>query len=172
MNIVLIFDQGLAGAGGKTNPHQGLAIERGGIGSYLMLKPFLDKVGAKVSYTLYCGNEYFLENKEEVVIKMRKMVEKINPDLVLCGPCFNFEDYGLMSAMICKQIIEKTNIKAISMMSKENEETIRDYKDHITILKMPKKGGTGLSDSFDILASFLKAYYENQDLSQFDNEIY
>ena len=37
MRIVLIFDQGLAGAGGKSNPNIGLTLAKGGIGSALML---------------------------------------------------------------------------------------------------------------------------------------
>ena len=155
MKIVMIFDQGLAGAGGKSNPNQELAIAKGGIGSALMLKPHFDKVSANIVATLYCGNEYFLKNEREVVIKMTKMVEKIKPDMVVCGPCFNFEDYALMSAEIAKSIEENTDINVVAMMSKENETTINNFKDKIDILKMPKKGGTGLSDSFDNLASYI-----------------
>lgn len=155
MKIVMIFDQGLAGAGGKSNPNQELAIAKGGIGSALMLKPHFNKVSANIVATLYCGNEYFLKNEKEVVIKMTKMVEKIKPDMVVCGPCFNFEDYALMSAEIAKSIEENTDINVVAMMSKENETTINNFKDKIDILKMPKKGGTGLSESFDNLASYI-----------------
>lgn len=115
MKIVMIFDQGLAGAGGKSNPNQELAIAKGGIGSALMLKPHFDKVSANIVATLYCGNEYFLKNEREVVIKMTKMVEKIKPDMVVCGPCFNFEDYALMSAEIAKSIEENTDINVVAL---------------------------------------------------------
>ena len=57
MNIVLIFDQGLAGAGGKSNPNVGLTAVKGGIGSALMMESHLDKIGAKVAATLYCGKK-------------------------------------------------------------------------------------------------------------------
>ena len=155
MKILLIFDQGLAGAGGKSNPNQDLAIAKGGIGSALMLKPHFDQVSANIVATLYCGNEYFLNHEKEVVIKMTKMAEKIQPDMVVCGPCFNFEDYALMSAEIAKSIKENTNLNVVAMMSQENESTIEAYKDKIDILKMPKKGGTGLSESFDNLACYI-----------------
>lgn len=166
MKIVMIFDQGLAGAGGKSNPMQELAIAKGGIGSALMLKPHFDKVGANIVATLYCGNEYFLTHEKEVVIKMTKMEEKINPDMVVCGPCFNFEDYALMSAEIAKSIEENTNINVVAMMSKENEETIKNFKDKIDILKMPKKGGTGLSDSFDNLANYIDGTVNNKEINR------
>ncbi|MEQ0488322.1 GrdB-related putative oxidoreductase [Anaerococcus murdochii] len=155
MKVLMIFDQGLAGAGGKSNPNQELAIAKGGIGSALMLKPHFDKVSATIVATLYCGNEYFLSHKKEVVIKMTKMAEKIKPDIVVCGPCFNFEDYALMSAEIAQSIKENTDISVVAMMSKENEATITNFKDKVDILKMPKKGGTGLSESFDNLASYI-----------------
>lgn len=164
MKIVMIFDQGLAGAGGKSNPNQELAIAKGGIGSALMLKPHLDKVNANIVATLYCGNEYFLNHEKEVVVKMTKMVEKINPDMVVCGPCFNFEDYALMSAEIAKSIEENTDINVVAMMSKENEETIKNYKEKINILKMPKKGGTGLSDSFDNLANYIDSKVNKKEI--------
>lgn len=166
MKIVMIFDQGLAGAGGKSNPNQELAIAKGGIGSALMLKPHFDKVSANIVATLYCGNEYFLKNEKEVIIKMTKMVEKIKPDMVVCGPCFNFEDYALMSAEIAKSIEENTDINVIAMMSKENETTINNFKDKIDILKMPKKGETGLSDSFDNLATYIDGKINNKKINK------
>lgn len=166
MKVLMIFDQGLAGAGGKSNPNQELAIAKGGIGSALMLKPHFDQVSANIVATLYCGNEYFLNHEKEVVIKMTKMAEKIQPDMVVCGPCFNFEDYALMSAEIAKSIKENTNLNVVAMMSQENESTIEAYKDKIDILKMPKKGGTGLSESFDNLANYIDSKVNGKQINE------
>ncbi len=161
MNIVLIFDQGLAGAGGKSNPNVGLTAVKGGIGSALMMESHLEKIGAKVAATLYCGNGYFLNNREEVVTKMTAMVKKVNPDFVVCGPCFNFPDYAKMAAMISTSILEKTDIKSCAMMSVENGETIENYKNKTPIVRMPKKGGSGLNDSFADLCELIKGTVES-----------
>ena len=155
MNILLIFDQGLAGAGGKSNPNVGLAAKKGGIGSAMMLEPHFKKIGGNILATMYCGNGYFLDHQEEVIMKMTAMAKKLKPDFVVCGPCFNFLDYGLMSAKIAKNIQEKTDLKACAMMSKENEATIAEYKEDIAIVKMPKKGGTGLNESIDDLCRYI-----------------
>ncbi len=155
MKIVLIFDQGLAGAGGKSNPNVGLTAAKGGIGSALMMEPHFEKIGAEVAATLYCGNEYFLHNEEEVITKMTAMAKKVKPDFVVCGPCFNFPDYARMAAMISASILEKTDIPSCAMMSVENGDTIADYKDKTPIVKMPKKGGTGLNDSFEALCELI-----------------
>ena len=92
---------------------------------------------------------------------MTAMVKKVKPDFVVCGPCFNFPDYAKMAAMISTSILEKTEIKSCAMMSVENGETIELYKDKTPIVKMPKKGGTGLNDSFSDLCDLIKGTVES-----------
>lgn len=163
MKVVLIFDQGLAGAGGKTNPNCELTAVKGGIGSALMLQPHFAKIGADVIATLYCGNEFFLNNENEVITKFTAMVKKLNPDFVVCGPCFNFPDYAKMAAMVSSMILENTEVKSCAMMSQENGDIIETYKNKTPIVKMPKKGGAGLNDSIDNLCKLMKAIVENSD---------
>ncbi|MFV0379451.1 MAG: GrdB-related putative oxidoreductase [Anaerorhabdus sp.] len=171
MKIVLIFDQGLAGAGGKGNPNVELTAVKGGVGSSLMLEPHFNKINADVVATLYCGNQFFLDHQDEVVTKMSAMVKKINPDFVVCGPCFNFNDYALMSSMITKSILEKTSVKCCAMMSKENDEIIQNYKDIIPIVKMPKKGGTGLNESITNLCDLIDATLKNENLDEVRSKV-
>lgn len=155
MKIVLIFDQGLAGAGGKSNPNVGLQAAKGGIGSALMMESHFKKIDANIIATLYCGNEYFDNHSDEVVTKMTAMCKKLNPDFVVCGPCFNFPDYARMAAMISANILQNTDLKSCAMMSKENDAVISEYKDKTPIVKMPKKGGTGLNDSYQDLCDLI-----------------
>lgn len=170
MKVILIFDQGLAGAGGKSNPNVPLTAEKGGIGSYTMLEPHLKKIGAEVIATLYCGNEYYLNNKEEVITKMAAMAKKLNPDFVVCGPCFNYLDYGNMAANVSAKILEKTDVKSCAMMSEENVDTINEFKTKTPIIKMPKKGGTGLNESIDHLCEYVDAVVNNQNIEEVKNK--
>ncbi len=172
MKVVLIFDQGLAGAGGKSNPMEGLNMKKGGVGSALMLKPYLDNIGAEVVATLYCGNEFYLSNKDEVIFKLAAMTKKINPDFAICGPCFNFEDYADMAARTADLISQKTDVRAVAMMSAENGDLIDEFKSSIPIVRMPKKGGTGLNESLSHLAELIQAMYTNDpQLSELQNSI-
>ena len=75
------------------------------------------------------------------------MTKKINPDVVICGPAFNYKGYAAMSAKLAKAIEANTDIPAVAAMSQENDETIAEFKDSVNIVKMPKKGGIGLNDS-------------------------
>lgn len=163
MKIVLIFDQGLAGAGGKSNPNIGLQAVKGGVGSSLMLEPHFEKINAQILATLYCGNEYFINNEDEVISKMTVMVKKLNPDFVVCGPCFNFHDYSEMSAKISANILKNTNIHSCAMMSIENIDIINEFKDKTPIVKMPKKGGVGLNDSISNLCLLIDSSVNHPD---------
>ncbi len=88
---------------------------------------------------------------------MCAMVKKLQPDVVICGPAFNFLDYGAMAARVADEINTTTGVKAFAAMSEENVDTIRDYKDKVVIVKTPKKGGLGLNDALKNICSVAKA---------------
>ena len=157
MKLLLIFDSGLAGAGGKSNPNCELTAKKGMIGTGEMLAPHFNKIGGTVIATLYCGVESFKDHKDDVVKKMTAMAKKLSPDFVVCGPGFNFPEYSEMCAMCATSILENTDIKACAMMSQENSATIETYRTKTPIVKMPKKGGTGLNNSIENLCELIDA---------------
>jgi glycine/betaine/sarcosine/D-proline reductase family selenoprotein B len=169
--IVLILDQIQAGAGGKEKSN----IPPGGkttpLGPGVMMEPFLKEVDSKVVASLYCGDEYFINNQEEVTAKMVAMVKKINPDVVVCGPAFNYENFAKMSAVLAKSINDNTDIKAFAAMSLENTETLEKYKNEIIIVKTPKKGGIGLNESLKNICQMAKKLAENEDISTLKQEV-
>ena len=96
--VLMILDQIQAGAGGKEKsdlPPSGKSLP---LGPGVMMEPFLNDL--KIVATLYCGDEYFINNSEEVSNKMCAMVKKLNPDVVICGPSFNFENFSKMSCIL------------------------------------------------------------------------
>jgi glycine reductase len=54
-------------------------------------------------------------------------------------------------------------------MSTECDSVISAYKDKITIVKMPKKGGTGLTDSLDHICQLAGLKARNDNLEEFKN---
>ncbi|QIK68951.1 glycine/betaine/sarcosine/D-proline family reductase selenoprotein B [Erysipelothrix sp. HDW6C] len=162
MRILLFFDQTQAGAGGKERPNVELAVEKGGIGSYHMFEKFIKEAGGTVLATMYCGNGYFFDNEEEVKRKIVALTTKLKADVVICGPCFNYADYAHMSAIIAQAIEAGSDSKAIVVCSEENAHVIESFKDSVTIVKMPKKGGIGLNDSLINMIKVAKAKVEGQ----------
>ncbi|WP_415367961.1 GrdB-related putative oxidoreductase [Erysipelothrix rhusiopathiae] len=172
MRVLLFFDQTQAGAGGKERPNVELAVEKGGIGSYHMFEKYIKQEGGLVLATMYCGNGYFFDHEEEVKRKVAGLATKLKADIVLCGPCFDYPDYSRMSAILAQYIEENTDTKAVAMFSKENEEVIEQYKDSVRIIKMPRKGGTGLNVSLENMSKVLKAVVEDQPKSSYETFIY
>lgn len=171
MRVVLFYDQTQAGAGGKERPNVELAVEKGGIGSYHMFEKNFKAIGANVVATTYCGNGFFFDNKDDVVRKIAGLAQKLKADMVVCGPCFNYEDYGHMAAITAEYIETHTDIKAVAMFSQECTEAL-EYKDKVTCIKMPKKGGTGLTTALDNLTKVIDAKYKGESKESIQEYLY
>ena len=171
MKVLVIFDQIQAGLGGKENPDLPLGGKMMAIGSASMLEPALKPVNGKIVSTLYCGDGFFEANKLEVTKKVIALVKKVNPDVVICGPAYNYKGYAAMCAVLAKAINKYTDIPAISAMSQENDETIATYKDVIDIVKMPKKGGTGLNESLRHICELASKKANKEDVTEYTKQV-
>lgn len=114
---------------------------------------------------LCCGNGTYLAGPEEVSRKLCAMVNKLQPDVVMCGPAFNYADYAQMCARVACDINASTGAKAFAAMSAENEDTIAAYKDKVAIVETPKKGGLGLNDALRSMCTLAKALADGADAS-------
>lgn len=170
MKVLMIFNQTQSGLGGKESADLALGGKMMPIGSCNMFEKQLKDAGGKIVGTLYCGNGTFMKDPETVSKKFAAMAKKIQPDVVICGPCFNYAEYGVMAAKTALTIHEHTDIPVFAMMSKECEKAISDYKDKVYILKMPKKGGTGLNQALANMITFTKMLVNKEDVMAFVKE--
>lgn len=171
MKIIMIFDQIQSGLGTKDDTMVPLTGKKDPIGPAVMMEPFLKEVDGHVIACLCCGNGTYLADPDEVSRKLCAMVKKLNPDVVICGPAFNFLDYAAMSARVAYDIHETTGIKAFAAMSEENQDTIAAYKDKIAIAKTPKKGGLGLNDALKNICRLAKAMVDGEDTAELKKQI-
>ena len=173
MKVLMVFDQIQAGMGGKERAGAELPLggKRGPIGAVPMLEPHLKKLDEEVIACLYCGDGYFKEHEEEVVKKMAAMAKKLRPDVVICGPAYNYKGFARMCALVAYEINKKTDIPAIAAMSEENADTISKYKNSVNIVKMPKKGGTGLNESLYKICLLAKKVADKEDITELKKEI-
>ena len=157
MKIVMIFDQIQSGLGTKDDRMVPLTGKKEAVGPAVMMQPFLKEIDGHVMACLCCGNGTYLENPEEVSRKLCAMVKKLKPDVVVCGPAFNYADYASMCAKVAVDVNNTTDSKAFAAMSQENEDVIAGYKEKVMIVKTPKKGGMGLNDSLKNICRVAKA---------------
>lgn len=163
LRIIAIYDQIQSGLGTKDDKTLPLGGKNVPIGPSIMMEPFLKQIDAKVVACLYCGNGTYLSDKEVVRQKLCAMVQKLHPDVVICGPAFNYKDYAQMCAEITDSINNTTDVSAIASMSAENEEVIKEYKDRIYIVKCPKKGEAGLNNTLQNICRAAKSLAAHND---------
>ena len=149
----MIYDQIQAGAGIKDDHMVSLGLNKGVVGPAIMMEPFLKRVNGNVLACLYSGDGFYKENKEEVSRKLCAMVAKLQADIVICGPCFDYKGYAQMAAEVAADI----NAKA------ECEEVIDAYKDKVRIVKMPKKGAPGLNQALEGMCELAYAMAKRED---------
>lgn len=166
MKIIMIYDQIQAGAGIKDDHMIPLGAKKEPVGPAVMMEPFLKKVEGHVIACLYCGDGFYIENETEVKRKLCAMVEKLQPDVVMCGPAFNYLGYGKMAAEMAHEINQVTSVPAFAAMSKENEETVAAYKTKVHIIETPKKGGIGLNEALESMCQLARAMTDHNDLSE------
>lgn len=171
MKIIMIYDQIQSGLGTKDDRMVPLGGKNESIGPAVMMAPFLKNIDAKVVACLYCGNGTYLDNPEETSRKLCKMVEKLKPDVVMCGPAFNFKDYARMCAHVAHDINEKTSVKAFAAMSVDNADTIAEYKDKVSIVKTPNKGDTGLNSALKNMCDLAQAMVKGEDTKELKSDI-
>ena len=169
MRVILFFDQIQAGLGGKERANTVLGLEKGGIGSYLMFKDYFQAHGLQVIATVYCGSDFFTANREAVIDKICRLIDKTHAEVLFCGPCFNYSDYVQMSIALALAIQERTDCQPYVMCSAENTSLINQYQAQLPLLKMPKKGGTGLTAALKLAAqavsqpaAYLEAFYQSE----------
>lgn len=170
MKVMMIFNQTQSGLGGKENPDLPMGGKPMAIGACGMFQRYMDQNDGTIIATLWCGDGTFKEDPEKNAKKFAAMAKKFHPDVVICGPCFNYADYGLMAAKTAMTIQDVVGIPAFAIMSKECEQAIENYKNKVTILKMPKKGGTGLNEALNEMCIFAKMLVDQVDITDFKKE--
>lgn len=172
MKVILFLDQLQAGLGGKYDTSVPLGVEKGGIGSYGMFSSLMPSIDAVVVCTIYCGSVYYFDNREDVTTKIVKLLDKVKADVVICGPCFDFSDYANMAGDLATYIQANSDIKVVMACSKECSDAVSRYKDTVTIVQMPKKGGVGLNDSLKNLVSITKKVYDQESLENVKEQLF
>lgn len=162
IKVIMFFDQIQSGFGTKDDKMVPLGGIKDLVGPAVMLSPFLKGIDAKVVASLYCGNGTYLNDPDSISKKICDKVDKLKPDIVVCGPAFNYADYAQMCGKIADDINKTTSVKAIAAMSKENENVISKYKDEVLIVETPKKGGVGLNDSLETISKVIKKLYDGE----------
>ncbi len=153
IRVVQFLNQVQAGFGGDERMDIKPQAQNGSTGMGMLLKTMLMKNGADIIGTIVCGDNYFLQNKEEAIEEILKMIEKFKADVVICGPALNYKRYGECCGYLTEAIENRLNIPAFAAMSKESTGT-ELFRKKIYIVETPNRGGTGLNSSLRKISNF------------------
>jgi len=119
MRIVHYLNQFFAGLGAEEQAGTGLEILEGAVGPGKVLEQLLG-TDAKVVMTLVCGDNYAVENQQQMIAAAVEAILAAKPDLFVAGPCFQAGRYGMAAGGLCAAVQAKLSIPVITGMSEEN----------------------------------------------------
>ena len=122
MRIAHYLNQFFAGVGAEEKAGMPLEIREGAVGP---AKLFEQQIGgdAKVVLTLVCGDNYAVENQDQMVAAAVQKIREANVDLLIAGPCFQAGRYGMAAGALCSAVQSQLNIPVLAAMSEENPGT-------------------------------------------------
>ncbi|MCI5773413.1 MAG: glycine/betaine/sarcosine/D-proline reductase family selenoprotein B, partial [Erysipelotrichaceae bacterium] len=85
--------------------------------------------------------------------------------------CFNYLPYAQMASKVAKDIKHLVNIPVLTAMSKEMEDVIATTKDEVPVVKMPKKGETGLNDSLKNICMLANALHKQENVEDIVSKV-
>ena len=119
INIVHVVNQFFAGLGGEEKAGMAVGIIEGSAGAARALEA---KLGGHVVVvrTIYVGDNYFHEHKDEAITGILNAVRAAEPQVVVAGPAFNSGRYGVMCVEAGNAIANELAIPCVTAMHIEN----------------------------------------------------
>jgi len=117
--VVYYVNQFFGQVGGEDKAGMPPEYRQGKVGPAVGFEGLLKGEGEVIG-TIICGDNYFNENKQEVMEMILNFVKEASPDVFVAGPAFNAGRYGVACAEISKAVAQRLNIPVITGMYLEN----------------------------------------------------
>src|SRR5918994_6122314 len=122
MRIAHYLNQFFAGVGAEEKAGLPLGTREGAVGPGKLFEQLIGG-DAKVELTLVCGDNYAVENQDQMVAAAVQKIRQANADLLIAGPCFQAGRYGMAAGALCSAVQSQLNIPVLAAMSEENPGT-------------------------------------------------
>lgn len=119
MRVVHYVNQFFGGIGGEEAAGSPLEERPGAVGPGRLLEQLLGE-GSRVVSTLICGDNYAVENQDDLIAAVLDKVREAEADLFLAGPCFEAGRYGMAAGALCSAVQSELGIPAVTAMHEEN----------------------------------------------------
>ena len=127
LKVLHYINQFFGGIGGEDANDLPVETREGALGPGRLLDQKLGDRGSVVA-TVIGGDNYFVEEEDESVGKVREALERFKPDLVVAGPAFDAGRYGMACALVCGAAGEM-GIPAVTGMVDDNAGVLANGRD-------------------------------------------
>ena len=118
VRVVHYLNQVYAGIGRDEKTDLPAEVRERPIGPARLLNYLMGDRGNVVA-TIVCGDGYFQEWRDEVLALLETVLRESQADLVVAGPAFDLESYGLACGAVCLTA-QDMSISAITAMTTDN----------------------------------------------------
>src|SRR5215470_3725332 len=118
LRVVHYVNQFFGGIGGEDQAHVAVSARAGAVGPGRLLEKALGE-GARVETTITCSDNFASESETEAARAIGVELDRLKPDILVAGPAFGSDRYGLTCALACK-VTQDHSIPAITAMHPEN----------------------------------------------------
>ena len=119
MRVVHYINQFFGGIGGEEAGGSHLEERSGAVGPGRLLEQLLGE-GSQIVTTLICGDNFAVEQQDDLTAAVLDKVRDANADLFVAGPCFEAGRYGMASGALCVAVHSELGIPAVTAMHEEN----------------------------------------------------
>ncbi|WP_390405238.1 glycine/sarcosine/betaine reductase selenoprotein B family protein [Lacticaseibacillus jixiensis] len=162
MRVIVVLDQIRAGLGGKEHADLPLGGNKAALGVAELLARQLPKDA--VVATFYCGPAYYQAAPATVAAKIDKMAAQLDADLLVLGPAF---DDPAFAQMACELGAGSQHKAVVALAQENNAATIAQYAQQLPLIRLPKKGATGLSQALQDLGQACVDYVAGQPIDRY-----
>jgi betaine reductase len=154
--VVHVVNQFFAGLGGEEKAGLPVGVIKGSAGAARALAMKLGEE-AEIACTIYVGDNYFHERKEDAIKAILDAVRATEPHVLVAGPAFNSGRYGLSCVEICNALANELEIPCVTAMHEENP-GVGAYRDfaNLRVYCMPTAETiSGMTDALTQMANFV-----------------
>jgi glycine reductase len=173
IKVVHVLNQFFAGLGGEEKADLPVGMIEGAAGAARGLASGLDAEG-NVARTIYVGDNYFHEHKDEAIQAILDAVSASAPDVLVAGPAFNSGRYGLSCVEICGAVAHALKISCVTAMHEENPGigAYRELADARVYCLPTTETIAGMGDALARLASFALRLARGEEIGSAKKEGY
>ncbi len=155
IKVVHVVNQFFAGLGGEEKAGLPVGVIAGSAGAARALSQKLG-ADAQIACTIYVGDNYFHEHKDEAMQAILDAVRTAGPEVLVAGPAFNSGRYGLSCVETCNAVAQALGIPCLTAMHEENP-GVGVYRElgNAQIYCLPtSEATTGMNDAMTRMANF------------------